>query len=80
MGVCNCEYCDKSAVAFATVPDSRLRGIHPGECGYREKPLCSLHAAILRRDGGNTERIRCLHVRLNCDGYCFDCGELCPTS
>jgi hypothetical protein len=39
-----CERCANTATHTDSVPDARLTGTQPGECGYRVVGLCDVHA------------------------------------
>ncbi len=43
-----CEHCSGETVYVDSVPDARIQGTHPSECGYRLSPLCWLHGAERR--------------------------------
>jgi hypothetical protein len=61
-------YADRSAVCV------EQSGIH-GPTAYRDMQLCPIHAAVRRES--STSRVRCLHVYLNMDGMCDQCGADC---
>lgn len=43
-----CEQCDRETAYVDSVPDARVEGTHPSECGYRLKALCWFHGAARR--------------------------------
>ncbi len=43
-----CEECGQPADYCDSVPDARVPGQTPSECGYRLKPICWLHAVERR--------------------------------
>ena len=51
-----CEGCGQPADYCDSVPDARVSGYAPSECGYRLQPLCWLHAVERRQV--STSRVR----------------------
>lgn len=58
-----CKYCPNWATHEDSVPDASVPGINPSECGYKTVYYCDLHAAIVRRDVGNTSRVKPIEVQ-----------------
>lgn len=48
-----CETCGLPADYCDSVPDPSIQGCHLGECGYRLKPLCFIHAMERREVATN---------------------------
>jgi hypothetical protein len=79
-----CEQCGQEASYCDSIPDARIPGTHPSECGYRLQPLCWLHAAERRQVA--TSRVRDLVVldgvghldldRRSGDCVCDVCGRI----
>lgn len=80
-----CELCGEPAEYCDTVPDSRVTGTHPSECGYRLKAFCWLHG--VERKSVATSRVehllRCESQRISRidrdraggDVVCEGCGR-----
>jgi hypothetical protein len=51
-----CELCGRTARFTDSVPDPRVEGIHPSECGYRTQYLCLVHG--WERQGVATARVQ----------------------
>lgn len=71
-----CELCWREATYVdSAAVDLARSGIPHGHIAYREQPLCYGHGSERRES--NTARVRCLHVHLDMDGACYQCGDDC---
>lgn len=80
-----CEHCQEPTDYCDSVPDANVPGTSPGECGYRLKPLCWLHAAERRQEATSrlSPVVRCIKAgfsrldRDRCGGdvICEHCGR-----
>ncbi len=56
-----CEYCPLPAEYVDSIPDARVPGTHPGECGYRVVELCWVCA--MQRRAVATSRVKLMEVK-----------------
>ena len=71
-----CELCWRDATHADSSAIDVGAGGHPhGPIAHRDRFLCPVHAAERRQV--NTARVRCLHVDLDADGACRECGADC---